>query len=146
MVSPHTHRANAAKQAIQTLNAHLKTKVSLVDKDSPLSELDWQLSQAKLTFNLLGLPQINWKLSEYANLSGQFNSNKTSLVPPRIKSFVHDRQDNRSSWEPNGKIAYVIGLAIEHYRYLKVYFLGKRCKRLIDTAFFLPSDVLIPKV
>ena len=95
--------------------------------------------------NLLRLTQINLRLSGYVYLFGQFNFNKTPLVPPGIKILVHDKLDNRPSWAPDRNTCYVVAPTMENYECLKEYLLKKKTERPVDIVTFFPTDIPIPK-
>ena len=81
-VPPHQHRANLAERAIQTFKHHFKACLASLDPDFPAREWDRLLVQSELTLNLLRAARANPKLSAWAYLFGQFDYNKTPLVPP----------------------------------------------------------------
>ena len=109
LVPPHIHRANAAERAIQTFKKSL-------DPDFPMAEWDRLLEQALLTLNLLRASRIQPHLSAYAHLYGQFDFNATPLAPPGTRVVVHNKPDNRASWDPNGKDGFYIGPSMHHYQ------------------------------
>ena len=63
LVTPHSHRNNLAKRAIQIFRLHFKADLASVDPTFPLLCWDLLLDQAELALNLLRGSQTNQKLS-----------------------------------------------------------------------------------
>ena len=143
---PHLHRANAAERAIQTFKAHLKAGLASLDPDFPVKEWDRLIVQAEITLNLLRSSRINPKLSAYAYSFGQFNYNKTPMVPPGTKVVAHLKPDVRSTWSANGEEGWTVGPSMHHYRCIKCYFPITRSERNVDTVTFFPKQIPFPKV
>ena len=112
---PHNHRANAAERAIQTFKHHFKSCLATIDPDFPIREWDRLLTQAELTLNLLQTARVNPSLSAYAYLFGNFDYNRTPLVPLGTKVVAHTKTSKRASWELNGKQGWYIGPSLNHY-------------------------------
>ena len=55
--------------------------------------------------------RINPKLSAYMQIWGNFDFNKTPLAPIRCKAIIHERLENRGTWDSHGKLAYYIDIA-----------------------------------
>ena len=115
LVPPHNHRANAAERGIQTFKHHFKACLATIDPDFPMREWDRLLVQAELTLNLLRSSRVNPKLFAYAYLFGQFDYNKTPLVPPGTKVVAHTKTSKRASWELNGEQGWYVGPSPDHY-------------------------------
>ena len=146
LVPPKTHRRNAAERAIQTFKNHLKAGLSILDPNFPVREWDRIILQAELTLNLLRASRVNPKLSAWAYLFGQFNYNTTPIVPPGTKVVVHLKPEERSTWSPNGEVAWSIGPSFDHYRCIKCFFPKTRSERDCDTITFIPHVVPFPRV
>ena len=95
--------------------------MELLDPDFPVTEWDRLLPQAELTLNMLHISRYNPNLSAYAYLFGQFDYNKTPVVPPGIKVLAFDGPDECPSRAPNGQVGYIVGPALEHYWCLYAY-------------------------
>jgi len=74
-----------------------------------------------MTLNMLRPCRLNPKLSAYCLLKGEFSYNYIPLAPLGSKIIVHDSHDRRQSRAPHGYYGWLIDLAIEYYRCLKVY-------------------------
>ena len=143
---PHMHRANAAERAIQTFKAHFKAGLASLDPDFPVREWDRLLPQAEMTLNMLRSSRINPNLSAYALLFGEFDYNKTPLVPPGTKVLAHKKPDDRGSWAFNGEEGWSIGPAMQHYRCIRCYFTPTKSERNVDTVTFFPKSIPFPKI
>ena len=74
-----------------------------------------------------------------------FDYNKTPLAPLGTKAFVHERSTQRKSHADHGKIGYVTGPSLEHYRHLQFYIPETRGTRVTDTYVFIPTKFELPK-
>ena len=97
LVPPHQHRRNAAERAIRTFKNHFLAGLATCDPDFPLREWDRLVVQAELTLNLLQNSRVNPLLSSWAYLFGNFNFNKSPLVPPGTKIVMHSKPSNKKS-------------------------------------------------
>lgn len=146
LVPPHQHRANTAERAIQTSKNHLKAGIATVDPKFPLREWDCLLPQCELTLNLLQTARVNPCLSAWAYLFGNFDYNKTPVVPPGTKVVAHSKPTVRATWSLNGEQGWTIGPSLEHYRCIKVFFPKTRKERDVDTVTFFPTVIPFPQL
>ena len=102
LAPPNQHRRNAAERAIQTFKNHFLAGIASTNPKFPISEWDRLLEQATITLNLLRNSRINPRLSAYAFLNGNFDFNKTPLAPPGTQVVVHEKPEQRASWDPHG--------------------------------------------
>ena len=102
LVPPNIHQCNAAERAIHTYKNHLIAGLYTCDPKSTSREWDWLLPQCNITINLLRPARRNPSLSAYAALLGNFNFNATPMAPPGTKVVVHEKSNNRLSWEGHG--------------------------------------------
>ena len=144
LVPPKNHKKNAAERAIQTFKNHFLAGLALLPPDFPLSSWDYLLKQAQITLLLLPSVCENPKVSAYAYLFGNFDFNQTLLVPPGIKTVIHNRPASRPSWGLHRDDAFFIGPALQHYRCVKYYILKMRSTCISDTIAFFPTTVPAP--
>ena len=144
LVPPNLHRVNAAERAIQTFKDHFLAILAGAHPDFPAHEWDRLLEQAEITLNLLRNSRANPKLSSYAYLFGNFDFNKTPMVPCGTKVVAHIKPDKNTSWGFKGEEGWYIGPATEHYRCLKCYFPATRSVRVVDTVQLFEHNVTIP--
>ena len=74
--------------------------------------------QCKMTLNMLQRSRINPKLSAYMQMFGVFDYNATLLAPIGTKVFINECPKQRGTFANHGKIAFIIGPAMEHYQEL----------------------------
>ena len=79
---PKTHRSNSAERAIHTYKNYLKAGLASLDPAFPIKEWDRLITQANIKLNLLRAARSNPNLLAQAYIQGQFDYNKTPLVPP----------------------------------------------------------------
>ena len=96
--------------------------------------------------NLLRAARSNPKLSAYAYIEGQFDYNKTPLVPPETRIIAHEVTNQCSTLDPNCEDSWSIDLAPEHYKCIRCYFPKTRSKRDIKTVTFSPHVIPFLKV
>ena len=94
---PYLHQSNAAERAICTVKHNIKAVLASLDPDYPAREWDCLLPQMELTLNLLQASRINPRLSAYANMNGNFDYNRTSLVPMGTKVVAHVKVNARQT-------------------------------------------------
>ena len=111
-----------------------------------MPEGDCLLYQAELTLNLLRSGRLNPKLSAWAFLFGQFDYNRTPLVPPGIKVLAHSKIDNRASWALHGEEGSTIGPSLENYHCVRSYFPKICTKKDNDTITFFPKNIHLPDI
>ena len=80
-----------------------------------MQEWDRLLVKAELIINLLQNAILNSKLSAWAFLFGNFDFNKSPLLPPETKIIIHTKPGNQASWAFHGENEYYIGPALNHY-------------------------------
>ena len=115
LAAPYSHRLNPAERAIQSFKNHLISNLHGCDKQFPAYQWCRIIEQCEMTLNMLRRSRINPKLSAYMQLFGVFDYNATPLAPIGTKAFIHERPNQRSTFADHGKIAFVIGPAMEHY-------------------------------
>jgi hypothetical protein len=116
LVPPHIHRRNAAERAIRTFKNHFITGLCSADDDFPIRLWDKLLPQAEITLNLMRASRVDGSKSAYEATFGLFDHNKTPLAPPGCKVLIHEKPDQRRSWDPHGVKGWYLGPAMEHYQ------------------------------
>jgi hypothetical protein len=94
------------------------------------------------------LPRVptNPLLSAYTQLHGGFDFNRTPIAPIGCKVIVHDRQNERGSWDNHGSPGYYIDRAEQHYRNYKCYMKNTKSTRISNTVEFFPTYCTLPRV
>ena len=144
LASPYDHRLNPAERQVQTFKNHLISNLHGCDTSFPAYKWCSIIRQCEMTLNMLRRSRINPKLSAYTQLFGMFDYNRTPLAPLGTKAFVHERPNQRHTHADHGKIAYVIGPSMHHYRHLNFYIPETRGTRDSDTYVFLPTKFELP--
>ena len=88
-IPPYINVRNAAEQAIRTFKNHFLEGLISIYPSFQITHWDQLLEQTEITLNHLRTLGVNSKLSSCAYLFGNFDSNKSPLVPPRTKVAVH---------------------------------------------------------
>jgi len=70
------------------------------DKTFLLHLWDKLIPQAILMLNLMHGSRINPNLSAWAQVHGNYDFNKTPIVPTEIKVLIHKKPSNRTTWAP----------------------------------------------
>ena len=146
LVPLHNNRANRAERAIQTFKTHFKACLVTINDEFLMREWDRLLYQVEFTLTLLRSAKANSNLSAYAYLFGEFDYNKTPIVPPGTRVVAHTKPQQQASWELNGEQGWYIGPAQNRYRCIQVYFEKTRSMRIIDTVTFFPKKIKFPQV
>jgi hypothetical protein len=134
LVPPHMHRCNAAERAIRTWKNHFVAGLCSTDTRFPMHLWDRLLEQASITLNLLRPSRRNPKISAYNMLEGTFDYNKTPLAPPGTKVIIHEKPQQRKTWDPHGTEGWYLGPAMEHYRCHWVFTNKTKAERITDTV------------
>ena len=95
LVSPGTHRRNAAEVAIRNFNAHFLSVLSRTAQDFPPSLWDRVLPQAEITINILRQSNETPNVLAYAHLSGPFDYNKFPLEPMGMSVKMYKNRQKR---------------------------------------------------
>ena len=81
-----------------------------------------------MTLNLIRSSKLNYRLSVYAYTFGQFDYNKTPIVPSGTNVVAHLKPDVRSTWSANGKVGWIVGPSMDHCRCIDRYSLNTRSR------------------
>ena len=77
---------------------------------------------------------------------GQFDYNKTPLVPPGTNVVAHTHPSIRASWQMHGEQGWSIGPSLQHYRCIKCFFPKTRSERDVNTVTFFPKAIKFPEI
>ena len=87
---------------------------------------------------------MNPKLSAYSQIEGEFIFTATPLATPGIRVLVHEKPQNRGTWDCHGEEGYYIGPAMESYRCFKTYIKSTKGERITDTIEWFPHNYTMP--
>ena len=136
IVPPHNHRQNYAKKAIN----YFITWLTSLNKSFPLNLWCRLLLHAQDSLNLLWQCRVHPHLSAYADLNRTFDYNATPLFPPGLKIIIHEKRQQRGSWDPRGVDGWYLGLAKDHYRCHRVYCPRTNAEWIIDMVHIFPHN------
>jgi hypothetical protein len=83
-------------------------------------------------------------MSAFVQLNGHFYFNRTPLPPPDTRVIVHEKPDQRVSWDHRGVDGYVLGPTLDNYICYQVHVTKTKGKRIVDTVEFFPSKLSMP--
>lgn len=146
IVSPNDHRLNHAERHIQYFKSRFIACREGTDPTFPTDCWDLFVSQIVLTMNLMRPSRINPLISAYTQIHGEFDYNKTPIAPVGCKVLVHDRTNERASWDNHGSPGFYIDRAPQHYRNYTCYMQKTKQNRISNTVEFFPTHCDIPKV
>jgi hypothetical protein len=115
LVSPYSHRRNAAERAIRSFKDNLISGICSTDKAFPMHLWDRLLPQAVITLNMIRISRINPKFSASTHIYGQYDYNRAPMAPPGTRIITHETLNRRRTWAPHGQDGWYIGPALEHY-------------------------------
>jgi hypothetical protein len=104
------------------------------------------IPQIVLVTNLMRPSRINPLLLAYTQLHGEFDFNRTPIAPIGCEVIVHDRRNERSSWDNHGSPGYYIDRAEQHYRNYKCYMKNIKSTRISNTVEFFSNYCTLPRV
>jgi hypothetical protein len=115
------HLRNAAERDIQTFKNHFVAGLCSVDPNFPLGLWDRLLQKATITLNLMRHSRLNPKVSDYAQLYGHYDFNRTPMAPPGTRIIAHEKPKQRAIWDPHGVDGWYLGPTTDHYRCYRVH-------------------------
>ena len=89
---------------------------------------------------------LNPILSEYTKLNCAFDFNQIHIYLPRKRKLVHDRNQNRDTWDPHGHKCWYVWIDILHYRCLTSYTPKTAKERLFKKIEFFPESLPLPRI
>ncbi|KAJ1404830.1 hypothetical protein B484DRAFT_303302, partial [Ochromonadaceae sp. CCMP2298] len=138
---PHNHRANGAERAIQTFKDHFIAKLATCDPEFPLLDWDLLIPQAELTINLLRPCEADPTVSAWTHIHGHpYAYESHPFGAAGCKVVIHDRADNRASWDAHGTVGFYVGPSYLHYRCHRVFMPSTHKIRVTDTLAWFPRD------
>ena len=93
------HCQNTAEKVIGTFKDHFQVIIAGVDRTFPMHLWDCLLPKVENALNMLRPTIIASKISAYAYMNGQHDFNKMPLVPMGCAVLLHNKPDNRKSWD-----------------------------------------------
>jgi hypothetical protein len=77
-------------------------------------------------------------------LNGTFDYNRTPMAPPGTKIVVHEKPNQRRTWDPHGVNGWYLGPTTKHYHCCRVFINKTRSERITDTVKLFPQEIEMP--
>ena len=132
--------------AIRNFKTHFLSVFACVADDSPFTLWDHILPQTEITLNLLRQSNATPTVSVYAHLSGLFNYNKMPLAPMGCAVQIHEKTDNRGTWQYHSVNGWYHFTSEEHYHTHNCHVKATRIKRLTNTINLQHKHITNPKI
>ena len=94
---------------------------------------------------MLRQSRINPKLSAHDQVFGTFNYQRTPLAPLGTKVIIHERPDQRKTWDKHGLPGFMVNRAEDHFRSWQVSVISTGATRVSDAIELLPTKYTMPK-
>ena len=120
LVPPNVHRRNAAERAICTFKDHFLAILAGTAPNFPRDRWDLLLPQAELTLNLLRESNTKPNQSAWEHLFGPYNFDATPMGPAGSRVIIHNKAQQRRSWDYRGHDGFYVGPALKHYRCYRI--------------------------
>ena len=146
LVPPHTHRRNAAEEAIKAFKQHFIAILSGTHKMFPLHLWCRLLQQTELTLNTLRMFRDNPTISTHEAIYGPFNFDATPLSILGCKALTHIKPHQRKTWAPHAIEGWYVGPALNHYRCYTVFIPQTQAERITDTVKFFHHNITMPTI
>jgi hypothetical protein len=144
-VPPGNHRTLKAERAIRAAKNHIIAMLCTADDEFPMYLWDKVLPQAELTIKHLRECKSNPAVSAYEGMfNKKYDFDAHPIAPVGIKVIVHDKPDNRASWDAHGVEGFYLGPALDHYRCWRAWIKSTRSVRVSDTMAWFPARVKMP--
>jgi hypothetical protein len=108
LVTPYSHRRNAAERVIRSFKGHLIAGLCSTGKLFPMHLWDRLLPQAVITLNMLRTSRVNPKLSASTHIDGQYDFKRAPMAPPGTRIIAHETPIRRRTWALNGQDGWYI--------------------------------------
>ncbi len=144
LVPPGVHRRNAAERAVRTWKNHFIATLASLPPDFPMRLWNELVPQAELSLNLLRTSRLNPKLSAHAQVHGEYHYDRNPIAPPGTPVVIHEKPDQRRSWDPHGKPGWYLGPRMDGYRTWRVYVSATHSIRTADTLEWFPHTAPMP--
>jgi hypothetical protein len=82
-------------------------------------------------------------VSAFTQVHGEFDFNKTPLAPVGCKVIVHDRRNERGSWDNHGSHGFYVDRAPQHYRNYTCYMRDTSKNRISNTVEFFSIQKIL---
>lgn len=142
---PGNHRANRAERAIRTWKNHFLATIATASKNFPMRHWDKLIPIAELTLNCLLPWHPDPSISAHHGLTGTpFDFRAHPIGPAGTAIIIHDKPDDRQTWQMHGTPGFYLGPALKHYRVHRCLSSHTNAERNADTVAWFPDSLLPP--
>ena len=142
---PGNHRANRAERAIRTWKNHFIATLATMSPTFPMKQWDQLIPIAEITLNCLLPWHPDPTISAYHGLTGsKFDFRAHPLGPAGTAVLIHDKPDNRGTWQVHGTPGYYLGPSMAHYRTHRCLSKHTGRERYADTVAWFPENLTPP--
>ena len=138
LVPPHQHRRKKAERAIRTFKNHFIAALAGLHPDFPLCAWNELLAQVEITLNLLRPSPTHPRMSAWEGLHGAYDYDAHPLAPLGTAVTIHEKPDQRGTWDKHGVKGFYVGPALQHYRCFTVWTTHSASVRITDTCEWHP--------
>ena len=143
---PGNHRANRAERVMRTWKNHFIATLATASVKFPLTQWDRLIQHAEITLNCLLPWHPDPSISAYHGLTGaKFDFRAHPIGPAGTAVLIHDKPDQRGTWQAHGTHGYYLGPALHHYRTHRCLATHTGLERLADTVAWFPDSLHPPK-
>jgi hypothetical protein len=107
---------------------------------------DRLLPQTEITLNLVRKLNAALTVSAYTHLSGPFNYNKMPLAPMGCAAQIHEKTDNRGTWQYHSVDGWYLFTSKDHYRTQNFHVKATRSERLTNTVHLQHKHITNPDI
>ncbi|KAL9183011.1 hypothetical protein ACHAXT_004798 [Thalassiosira profunda] len=131
-------------QSRQGVRSTKSKPLEVIGNLAALKGWDKLLPQAEITLNLLRQSNATPTISAYAHLTGPFDFNKMPLAPLWCRVQIHEKADQRGTWDYHSIDGWYLATSPEHYRTHLCHVKSTRRDRFSDTVQFLHKNITNP--
>ena len=78
--------------------------------------------------------------SAYSELNGEFNYDKTTILPPGLKLIIYEKPSKHKTWSSRSTEGWYLGPALHHYRCHRVFCTKTQAERITETINIIPDE------
>ena len=119
--TPGNHHTLPSEQGIQIWKNNFQSVLEGVDNRYPANQWDRLVEAAIKILNMLRASRIKPKLSSYQQIWGNFDYNKTPLVPLGRRAIIYKDPATCSSHSQHGVIGYFVSPSKQHCQQYNIY-------------------------
>ena len=143
-VPPHMYRINATERAVRTFNYYFIAALWNVEPCFPFYLWGCLFTQVAMTLNMLRRSRLKPGLSDYEQVDGIHNFERTSLATLGCKVQINEKPHKRLTHAPHSVDVWYLGTEVHHYICYTWYNIDTVGETTPDTIAFFPEFMKIP--